>query len=117
MKSKDKNETIYIKRFVATDGLPKKEGEYIICARCDNDDEKFADAIMPSLFYPKNKEWVDDWGRDVIWWLEEKELPDEAEMENFIKTHPDNTGNFIIGAAVDAGFRVGAKWLKQQITK
>jgi len=104
-------QTIFIKRFIATDGLPKKRGWYF----CFDKGQGAKGRITALLFDPDIDE--KNWEKYITWWLEEKELPDEAEMENFIKTHPDNTGNFIIGAAVDAGFRVGAKWLKQQITK
>ena len=43
------------------------------------------------------------------------DVPSEEEIEEFIISHPDNTGNFILGAGISAGFKVGAKWAIEQI--
>jgi hypothetical protein len=43
------------------------------------------------------------------------DVPSEEEIEEFIISHPDNTGNFILGAGISAGFKVGAKWAMNEI--
>jgi hypothetical protein len=45
------------------------------------------------------------------------DAPSEEEIEEFIISHPDNTGNFILGAGISAGFKVGAKWAIEQTIK
>lgn len=45
------------------------------------------------------------------------DVPSEEEIEEFIISHPDNTGNFILGAGISAGFKVGAKWAIEQTIK
>lgn len=45
------------------------------------------------------------------------DTPSEEEIEEFIISHPDNTGNFILGAGISAGFKVGAKWAIEQTIK
>jgi hypothetical protein len=45
------------------------------------------------------------------------DVPSEEEIEEFIISHPDNTGNFILGAGISAGFKVGAKWAINEILK
>lgn len=45
------------------------------------------------------------------------DVPSEEEIEEFIISHPDNTGNFILGAGISAGFKVGAKWVIEQTIK
>jgi hypothetical protein len=45
------------------------------------------------------------------------DVPSEEEIEEFIISHPDNTGNFILGAGISAGFKVGSKWAISEILK
>ena len=45
------------------------------------------------------------------------DVPKEAEIDEFVVLHPDNTRNFILGAGISAGFKVGAEWAIDEIKK
>ena len=43
------------------------------------------------------------------------DVPDNKEIDEFVVLHPDNTRNFILGAGISAGFKVGAEWAIEQV--
>lgn len=99
-------QTIFIKRFVATDGLPKKDGYHLT---------EYLGIATQTLFgykhfIPNNQQCLDDWNNDVIWWQEERELPDDDDIREEISKRVKVDG-------FSGVFMTGANWLKQLITK
>jgi hypothetical protein len=43
-----------------------------------------------------------------------EEVTDE-DIDEYVKTCPGNTGNIILDQGISAGFKVGAKWMRDKI--